>query len=145
VNDLFSDLGSAYSGGAAASIATAINGNHEVVGIYHDTGSGTWKSFGATAGVTGDQPNDISKSGSVVGVRKVTQRALWFSNTELTGDTWGNASAVSVNNNGQVVGTNTKKDGFYYAGRHGTVAINDVVPTADRRAYVPAKINDKGS
>ena len=141
VNDLFADLGATRPG---ASVATAINDNGTVVGIYQSA-TGEWLPFG-TAGGPGDRPNDIANSNDAVGLNTLTQRALLFPGTVLDSQgTFGNTSAVSVNERTQVVGTSANFSGFYYDAGSGMVAINDRIPVAaDRRSFSPTRINNGG-
>jgi hypothetical protein len=141
VNDIFVDLGVAFGG---ASIATAINDDGTIVGIFQADG-GVWKPFGTT-GPDGARPNDISNSNRVVGLNTLTQRALLFPSTVLDSQgSFGNTNALSVNNRGEIVGTSVDRAGFYYDSANGIVPLNDRVPNpADRRSFSPTAINDNG-
>lgn len=141
INDLFSDLGATRPG---ASIATAVNDDGTVVGIYTDE-QGIWQSFGVSGG-PGARPNDIANIGTAAGLNMTTQRALLFPSTVLDPNgNFGNTSAVSINSHEQIVGTSTDRAGFYYDSANGLVTLNDRIPNAtDRRSYSPTKINDSG-
>lgn len=141
VNDLFADLGAAHPG---ASIASAINDDGTVVGIFHSA-EGEWLPFGVSGG-PGDRPNDISNNNQVVGLNTLTQRALLFPSTVLDDQkTLGNSTAVSVNNHAQVVGTSGSYPGFYYDAAHGLVSLIDrIANVSDRRSFSPTRINDGG-
>jgi hypothetical protein len=141
VNDLFRDVGAAFAG---ASIATAINDEGTIVGIFQSDG-GVSKPFGTT-GPDGARPNDISNSIAVVGLNTLTQQALLFPSTVLDPQgSFGNSCAVSVNNRGEIVGTSVNRAGFYYDSTNGIVALNDRIPNpGDRRTFAPTTINDNG-
>jgi hypothetical protein len=139
VNDLFHDLGGPDSG---PRVATAINDNGIVVGIWYD--GLVWRPFNS-GGEAGARPNDISNNNEVVGLNTTTQRALLFPSTVLDeSGSFGNTAATSINNHTQVVGIGGTS-GFYYDPDHGITNTNDrIVDPNDRWSFSPAKINDSG-